>query len=184
MIPDSDFKIFGVLSVVLIWAGLLFTIFKWRGNKSMSFSLHAAQTRAGQVYYFFLFLATLPLFYLFIVKWYVPTFDLGLLFIILATVATIGQFVAASIPAVPGHRNTIHEIGAYTMGALFIPMLFMVAFADVSLFAKIIACGALAYMIGSIVLLFAWKGSKRYYLYFQAMYIAAFHTAILASVYL
>ncbi len=181
---DGDFKFLGLLSIIMIWLGLLFTIYRWHGDKSMPFSLHAAQTRVGLVYYFLLFWITMPLFYLFIVHWYVPRFDLGLPFVILTTIGVAGQLGATLVPAGTGTKGIIHEIAAYVMGITLIPLSVMIALADVSLFAKIVATMAATYMVGSIILRFTWSGSMRHYLYFQTAYIAAFHIVILTSVYL
>lgn len=182
--PDEHFKFLGLLSIALIWTGLFFTIYRWRGDKSMSFSLHAAQTKIGLIYYFFLFWTMLPLFYLFILYWYVPRFDLGLPFIVLTTVGVAGQLIATMLPAGGGTKGIIHETGAYIMGITFIPLSVMIALADVSPFAKAVTIIAIVYMAGSIILRFAWKGSMKFYLYFQAAYIAMFHMVILVSAYM
>jgi hypothetical protein len=126
----------------------------------------------------------LPLFYLFIWYWYVPRFDLGLPFVILTTIGVAGQLVATLFPAGSHKKGLVHEIASYIMGITFIPLSVMIALADVSLFAKIVATTAATYMVGSIILRFTWPGSMRHYLYFQTAYIAAFHIVILTSVYL
>lgn len=182
--PDEHFKFLGIVSIVAIWIGLLFTIHRWRGDKSMSFSLHAAQTKAGLVYYFLLFWITMPLFYLFMVHWYTPRFDLGLPFVVLTTIGVVGQLSATLIPAGTDTKGVIHEVAAYVMGITLIPLSVMIALADVSLFARIAAAIAVVYMIGSIILRFTWSRSMNRYLYFQAAYIAAFHIVILTSTYL
>lgn len=36
-------KYLGLISIIFVWAGLIFLIRKWKGNVSMTFSQHAAQ---------------------------------------------------------------------------------------------------------------------------------------------
>ncbi|HET7673610.1 MAG TPA: hypothetical protein VFK11_03810, partial [Candidatus Saccharimonadales bacterium] len=102
MVPDPSFKPFGLISILITWMGLLFLLYKWKGNKSMSFSLHAAQTKAGQIYYFILFSITLPLFFLFILRWYAPFLGLSNIFIAVVLVGILGQILAIIVPAVGG----------------------------------------------------------------------------------
>jgi len=181
--PDINFKLFGLLSIVIVWAGLFFLLYKWRGNKSMSFSLHAAQTRGGQIYYFLLFLITLPLFYVFILKWYIPTFDLPNAFTYLVTAGVLGQLLAVIVPAVNGQKEQIHNFGAYLMAFTMIPLSVFIAFADIPALVRILAVAGIIYMIGSGFLYIYSKRARSNYLYFQAMYIALFHVIIISSTY-
>lgn len=178
-------KFLGLISIVLIWGGLLFLLYKWPGKPSMSFSLHAAQTKAAQIYYCFLFLVSLPLFYIFIVGWYVPTFQLNGWFITLTTVGVIGQLIAVAVPALPGRKTTIHNIAAYTMAATFIPLTLLVATTEsFTEYARVIAIAAALYMLGTLISYMYVKHLREKYLYFQAGYIAAFHVVIVVSAYL
>lgn len=184
MIPGEIFKIFGITSIAIIWLGLLFVLYKWPGNASMSFSLHAAQTKAGQLFYLILFLVSLPLFYLFIIQWFVPTFQFGWLFVTLVTIGVIGQFVAVLVPALPGKKELIHNAAAYTMGLTFIPLSFMIALADVSIVARYITGAAIVYMLMAPLLYAFVRRTHAYYLYFQAAYILAFHIIVLVATYI
>jgi hypothetical protein len=184
MIPNEAFKLLGLLSITIIWLGLIFVLYRWRGNKSMSFSLHAAQTKSGQLFYFFLFLTTLPLFYLFIVLWFVPTLQLGLLFVALTTVGIIGQFIAVIIPSLPGWKENVHNIAAYIMGLTFIPLAAMIGLADTGSVTKSVALVAVLYMLITPILYLLVKKTHNYYLYFQAVYIAAFHAVVLTATYI
>lgn len=175
----------GVISIVIIWLGLLYLINKWPGKPSMSFSLHATQTKGAQIYYFLLFLVSLPLFYIFIVGWYVPSLHLNSWFVVLTTIGVIGQLIAATVPAVPGRKTAIHNIGAYGMAATFIPLSLIVAMAgDVHMYARVVAALAVLYMICTLGAALVLPRLRAHYIYFQAGYIAAFHAVILTSAYL
>lgn len=181
---DESFKPLGLLSITLTWLGLLFLISKWRGNKSMSFSLHAAQSRSGHIFYIMLFSITLPIFYLVIINWYVPSLNLPNLFTYLLIVGIIGQFIAVWVPAVGGLIEKIHNFGAYLMASMLIPLSILVAFAQVQGLVKQIAVIGILYMTIIWIMHFDLKRIKPNYLYFQSIYIAFFHLIILLSTYL
>ncbi len=184
MIPNESFKSLGIFSIVLMWLGLLFLIYNWRGNKSMSFSLHAAQSRGGHIFYILLFSITLPLFFLFIINWYVPALNLPNLFTYLLIIGIIGQLIAAWVPAVGGLSEKIHNFGAYTMASMLIPLSVLVVFAKVPTTVQMIAIAGIIYMVPVWILHFNLKSIKPNYLYFQSIYIAIFHLIILMSTYL
>jgi hypothetical protein len=181
--PDPTFKLLGLLSIIIVWTGLLFLLYKWRGNRSMSFSLHAAQTKSGQIYYFFLFIIVLPLFYLFIIKWLAPTLNLNNNFTYLIGLGVVGQLLAVLVPALPGRRMQIHNFGAYLMAFTMIPVSLFIAFATVPFLVSLVAALGAIYMVVATILLLTVKRSHAYYLYFQAAYIATFHVIILLSSY-
>ena len=181
--PDIHYKFFGLLSILIMWVGLLFLLYRWRGDRTMSFSVHAARTKSGRIYYFLLFAAALPLFYVFIIKWFVPALHLPASFTYLATVGVLGQVVAMMVPALPGRKGRIHNTGAYLMGFMMIPLSILICFADASLFVRLIALLAVFYMLTVTVLFVAVKRSYSHYLYFQATYIALFHVVILLGTY-
>lgn len=181
--PDPSYKFLGLLSITIVWSGLIFLLYKWRGNKSMSFSLHAAQTKAGQVYYFFLFLITLPLFYLFILKWYIPSLDLPGASTYFVTAGVLGQLLAVIVPAAGGWKEQIHNIGAYIMAFSMVPLSVFVAFSGIPTLVRIITVLGIAYMISASLLYLLSQTARSSYLYFQAAYIALFHIIVIASTY-
>lgn len=183
VLPDPAFKSLGLISIIMAWTGLLFLIYRWRGNKSMSFSLHAAQTKAGQIYYFILFAITLPLFFAFVLKWYVPALNLPSLFTYLVAIGVAGQIIAVIVPAVGGRKEKIHDFGAYLMAATIIPTSLIVALADIPIAVRALAILGVGYMIAVWILHFGLKQIRSHYLYFQAAYVAFFHLIIISSTY-
>lgn len=182
--PDPSFKWLGLLSILIVWSGLIFLLYKWRGNKRMSFSLHAAQTKNGQIYYFVLFATVLPMFYLFIIKWFVHTLGLNNWFTLAVTVGVLGQLLAVLVPAIPGIKGQIHNFGAYIMAFTMLPAVLLIAFANVPYIVTIASLAAATYMIFAASLFIFFKKSHDYYLIFQAIYIATFHANIILSSYI
>lgn len=178
------YKALGPISIVQLWLCLAFMVRKWPGNKSMSYSAHAAATRLGIIYYFVVFSVHLFLFYLFVVNWFVPTFHLPKLFSALLIVAMMGQLAALIVPTTGGRKTIIHDITAYIMHMLLMPLcLFIVFSQNFSLFARAFAMLTAIYMV-SVWLLLGLKKAKSHHFWLQTAYGLSFHTAILVAVYI
>lgn len=183
-VADPDYKSLGLISIVATWLGLLFLIHKWPGNKSMSFSLHAAQTKTAQVYYFFLFGLTMPLFYLFVTHWFIPALQLPNLYTYLVILGIAGQVVAIAVPAIPGIKEKIHNIGAYLMALTLLPTTMLVLFTGVPDAVKAVAALGLLWMVATLTMSLVKPHLIRpKFLPYQAAYVATFHAVVLISTY-
>lgn len=178
------YKALGPISIVQLWLCLLFMIRRWPGNKSMTYSAHAAATRSGIVYYLFIFTLHMVLFYLFAINWFVPTFGLPWIFAVILLVAMLGQFIALLVPSTGGRKSTIHEFTAYFMHTLLLPLcLFIVFTGSFSTFARAYA------LVASVAMLVMWylfataKDSGNRNIVLQTVYGLSFHTAILVAMY-
>ncbi len=184
MIPIEAYKSLGFISIAITWVGLIFLIRKWQGNKSMSFSNHAASSKSATIFYGLLFSTTLPLFYLFVDKWFVPAISLPRLFTYLVIVGCLGQLIAAWVPGTSHRKELIHSITAYTMHTLLLPLVLMILiYGDISTIARVTAATAQIYMV-TVWLAFAFiKSSQKYTLKLQSSYVLSFHAAILITTY-
>lgn len=175
----------GVISIAIIWLGLIFLIVKWPGNRAMTFSQHAAQSRAALIYYFFLFVFTLPLFYLFMTRWFVPRFHFADMFMWFYTAGISMQLVAVTVPETKGLKVFIHRNSAFLMSLLLMPLLTMILVnSNVDITARLITCTALVVQITIAAATIPKNGYHKDVLVLQATYIAVFHVSILAAVYL
>jgi hypothetical protein len=178
-------KQLGIISISFIWAGLIFTILKWKGNVSMTFSQHAAQHRSSQIFYFLLFLISLPIFSLFLYGWFAPHFHTSFLFGFIVAVCMISMIIAAVIPETKGRNVLIHRYAAFFMADCFVPLLILIAASShFLLVVRFIAAASAAYQLFGIVLLYPTRGYHPKVLPLQASYIAVFHFTILSAVYL
>lgn len=177
-------KMIGLLSIVVLWAGLLFLVWFWKNKKhrEMTFSQHAAQTRASQIYYFLLFALAMPPFVWFIISWFTPKFELPIWFNVLTVVASIFQAIAVSVPETTGWRVPVHRNAAFMMALcmpialtflLFTPALLMVP--------KFITAAAIIWQLIVIVLFIPNKGYHRRVQFLQVSYITVYHLAIIAA---
>jgi len=178
------YKSFGWLSIVVIWTGLLYMIKKWPGNKTMSFSAHAASTRTGIVYYWLVFTAHLVLFYLFVSKWFVPTLQLPHVFTIITLVAVLGEFIALCIPTTGGLKTKLHDLSSYVMLILLVPLSLLIFLSPhVSLIARTAALLSVCYMVIVWYLFAVAKTAKKHFLLYQTSYAMSFQLAVLLAVY-
>jgi hypothetical protein len=179
------FKDLGTISIALTWAGLLFMIHKWRGDKSMSYSGHAARYTTAKIYYFVLFIITLPIFYIFVDKWFVPELGLSKYFLYLTVLAIIGQLISVSVPSIKGRKETIHNIGAFIIHTSLIGLTaYLLASSHVPAIARGVTAVALAFMVSIWVLFIFTTRLKTRGLIYQSLFVACFHITILAAAYL
>lgn len=180
-----DYKSLGLISIVITWLGLFFLVYKWRGEPHMSFSLHAAANRKAYLFYLVLFVITLPMFLIFVTKWFVPILHLSNTFTYLVIAAILCQFIAAIIPEVEGVRARIHRFSAGIVTFLLIPATFLLVNAkNIPLSIRALAMAAGLFMV-VVWGLYVWIESfNKHFLYFQAAYVAVFHLTILACTYL
>lgn len=177
-------KHLGLISIIFVWAGLIFLIRKWKGNVSMTFSQHAAQTKAAQIYYFLLFAIELPLFALFMYGWFMPQFDLPVWFGVFFGTAIVAQLVAVIIPETKGRRVAVHRYAAFLMGDCIVPLMLIIALsANFDSFVRVAAWLAVFILIAIIAILLPQKGYHPKALVLQASYFAVFHAVILLATY-
>lgn len=180
----SLYEALGPISVAQLWLCLWFMIRKWPGDKTMSYSAHAAANRKAIVYYFVIFSIHMFLFYLFVANWFAPTFHLPAIFTALLVVAILGQLGALIVPTTGGRKTKIHDITAYFMHMLLMPLsLFIVFSSSFSIIARIYATMAASYMVVAWFL-FAFKKHTNHHLMLQTLYGLSFHTAILVAMYI
>lgn len=171
--------------MLFVWAGLLFLIRKWPGDQTMSFSLHAARCRSSRLYYGVLFSTYLAMFYVFVIKWFVPNLHLSDAFLYVAVLAIILQFITAWVPQTVGWSAKVHLATAYGMSLLLLPMMaIIIANNYSSLITRVIGIAALLYTLLIWMLFISSRVVHRHYLIFQATYVASFMAVVLSATYM
>ncbi len=185
MQPVEAFKPLGVITITLTWLSLGFLVYKWRGHKSMSFSRHAAANKTAFTMMAIIEPFLLGGFFLFVDKWFVPTFNLPALFSVLVGLSALGLLVAAWIPDVPGLKHKIHEWAAYPAAATFVPLsLIMCLASGLPTLVRTMWIVAFTYDTAVVLFFLISKKAKEYHLYLQAPYFVLSHAAILMTVYI
>jgi len=176
-----DYKYFGLLAVIQLWACLIYMIRKWKGNASMTYSAHAATTKTASIYYFVVFSIHLVLIYIFASKWFVTSYSLPSSYMIVLTIALSGQFIALLVPTTGGVKTKIHDIAAYTMHILLLPLnLFIVFSSSFSYLSRYFTVVMIMYMV-FVWYIMATDRLKDKRLIIQTFYGLGFHLSLLVA---
>lgn len=174
----------GLLSFVLLVAGLLTTALKLPGGLGKTFSQRVANNRVAEILYSILFIVTLPLLYLFFAIWFVPTLNMPQYLLLFAAIAVVFQILCTWVPERGGTMTTVHRILTGISGIALLPMVFIIATTQsTSAYLMIISWIALIGMLTLLaVALLNQKGFK-YALLLQVGYYALFFAVILLVTY-
>lgn len=179
----TGFKHLGALAVAVLFGGLTLLVTKWPQTPQMTFSQHAAVYRHTILYYCALFTVALPLALLFFIGWFVPTFDLPVLFSVFIIMSCITQYICTLIPETGGRKSQIHQTMAGISAVSLVPPLFLILNSNhVGGIAKVVTVICLSIMM--IILGMVGMNKQKYLSWkLQALYFAAFFIAILAITY-
>ncbi len=150
----------------------------------MTFSQHAAQYKSSQIYYLFLWLVCLPLFYVFMVAWFVPEFSLGWISTLCISLGSLGLAIAATVPETTGWRVTVHRYSAFGQALFLLPVVLIIAVSpEIGNAARLFAGLSTIIMLSEVLLLTYHKRAHPKMLLIQGSYIMAFHLTILIATY-
>lgn len=185
-----EYRELGLLSMLLTWSAFAFLLYKWRGKKTMSLSLHAASARSAYYYFAAMLIVAGLVFYLFMLQWFIPAFSLPFGFTILISIMTVFTILTALIPDTKGIQQFLHRFTAYSIAVLmFIVIIFILTTCSVHFITQFIGGASLAYMGYTMVVYprarkFATHFLVKNYLPLQIAYIVSFHLFILSATYL
>lgn len=181
---NESYKSLGLLSILITWVALAILLYKFRGHRSLSISKHAAAYKRAYLLMAITETIALPMFYIFISKWFVPSFQLPTLFTICVGLSVIGFLLAAWIPDTKGLSSIVHGIGGYGAAMLFVPATTVLYLSPVlSSPTKLFTLIVLAYQIVSVTLFNSIEKTKEYHLYLQTGYILLFQVLIIFATY-
>lgn len=177
-------KYFGLISFLILVAGLAFTVFRWKGGLHMTFSQHVARSRSSAIYYSVLFAVSLPLLYVFFANWFVPTFQFSAWFTFIAAMSMTAQFICTLIPEVGGWKTIAHRVITGISGILLLPLIVMIAVSQhVSQDDRLFAWFSLGGMIALLAIALSYQKGYRYSLLLQIGYYALFFAAVFSVAY-
>jgi hypothetical protein len=181
---DSIFseKHFGIISIAILLMGLLFLIKKWPKSIHHTFSQHATTSKASIIYYISLFTITLPLLAIFLLVWFVPMFNVPMVFIIFISLSLICQYACTFVPEI-GANIKNHQLLAGISGLLLLPSLVVLLYIPgLDFMDKIITLISIVIMIGIVLRVIDHK--SKYALLLQSVYFIAFFTPIIVIAYI
>ena len=174
-----------ILIILLLIAGLFFTVTKWKGGLYMTFSQHAATNRWSKVFYALLFLITLPMLMLFFADWFVPIKHLPNAFLWFAAIAIVFQILCTWFPEEGGKKTIIHRILTGISGIAILPLVLIIAASPhFSMIVRSIAWVGLFIMMIFLGIALMHQKGFRYALLLQIGYYTIFLIVILTTTYL
>jgi hypothetical protein len=159
---DASYKLVGPLCIFAIWIIGYSMVRVWPGEQSMSLSQHAAAHKKSYVLFATSLSLTGIIFYVFCIKWLIPTF----------------------VPDKPGIMSQIHNLVAYGE-AILLPIMLLILFRSTYLttFARATAILAAGLELSYVIMFIGVKSLREHYLLYQSSYSVIFHIAILMSVF-
>ena len=178
------FKYLGLILVIFSWLAGGYLIIKWRDKTLPTISRHAASSKHASLFFAVVLIIGGLLFYLWLLKWFMPHLDLGVAFGTILTVAVACQIVTALAPDTTGKSKLIHHYAAYSMALLYLPLTALIIIAPhISDGAQIICSIAGLYLVATFITIVLLGQAKDKYLLFQALYVMAFQSLILVAAY-
>lgn len=185
MHPADNLKILGIISVVLTWLSIGYIMYVTPRELSRSISHHAALNK--RPYYLFAIGMTISvvLMYIFMIWWLIPALLLPAWFSILVVAVIVLELVTTWIPLTVGWKYTAHQTCSYGAALLIPVLLFVIAGSSViSDAARAVTYAAIGTMFVFLCLFLFVKAVHKHYLLYQSLYVAVFHVALLAAVYI
>jgi hypothetical protein len=175
-------KYLGLASLTILLTGLIFLVRKWPRDVYHTFSQHAATNKASTIYYTSLFTVVLPILATFLFNWFVPAFNIPMIFTILISLSLICQYVCTFVPEV-GKNVKSHQVLAGVSGLLLLPSLAVFIYVpSIDQIDKIITITSVVIMSG--IVLQTSRRKTRYALLLQSAYFIAFFAPIVAISYI
>ncbi len=185
MLPNNTFHYFGLIGLLFAALAIGFILYKWRGDKSMTLSLHAAAEPQALIFFGVAATITALFFYPFLWWCFMPALQLPSLFGWCVGIAAVCHLLLGWIPDKPGKLSRIHNMVAFIAGATIIPFTIMIALSPV--ISPILKYASLAYLILSIIfisLYFFVRSVRRHSLIYQMIFYWGFFAIILTAAYL
>lgn len=179
-----DYKNAGAVALGIFWFAVLLMVRLRRDEPAKSISEHVASARKLTVLFGGVTVMSTVLLVLFFVKWFTPTFQLGLLFN-LAVVAMLLLFaVAGLVPDAKGVKHRVHVGAAVAASLLLLPAMgMMIANNHVSQAARMFAIVATSTMLYAGYKFASGRRTQNRVLVYEAVYFLCFDVAVLVATY-
>ncbi len=175
----------GYISIALLAAGLTFVVLKWPHGVQYTFSQHVAPRNSSSIFYSFLFIVTLTLLQIFFASYFIPVFELPILFTQLLVISWVAQILCTFFPERGKEKTKIHRVFA-GISAACLPLLLalLAVWPTIDGFDKILTGACLVIMLDILCLALFTQFRKTHALVLQIAYNVAFFIPIFFIAYL
>lgn len=182
MQPADIYRYFAPLGIAGIWLTCGIILKRGFSGKSISMSLHAADSRRRFVFFGLGLTFNAICFYIFAAKWLTPIYHLPAAFMVLFTLTIIGQLITAWVPDTKGLQHKVHITAAYGFSSclpFITAFLFLSPYATTAL--KITSALATLTMAGLILAMMVSKKVRAHHLTVQIVYALVIHVTLLVA---
>jgi len=184
MLRNEGFHYFGLYGLVFGTLAVIVMLYKWRGDKSMTLSLHAAAHTSAYITMGIGATVTALFIYPFFWWWFMPALQLPLVFGWCVGIAAVCQILIGWIPDKPGSLSRIHNTLAFIAGAMIIPITVLIALSPtISPILKYLSFAYLGVSLLFIFLYFLVAGTRKHSLFYQMIFYWGFFIIILSAAY-
>jgi hypothetical protein len=181
---SENYKNMGALALTIFWLTVLVMIRLRKGERAKSISQHVASTKKVAALFGGVALVSTILLILFFVKWFTPTFQLGIPFNLVVVGMLILFGVAGLVPDTKGMRHKIHINAAIVASLLLLPAMIMIIANDhVSQVARMFTVLASFTMLYVGYKFAASRHTEQQLLVYEAVYFLCFDISVLVATY-
>jgi hypothetical protein len=183
-VASQSYKNAGALALGIFWFAVIAITRLRKGEKTRSISEHAASTKRIAIVFGGVALVSTVLLILFFVKWFTPTFQLGLLFNLVVVTMLLLFGVAGLVPDTKGIWHRIHINAAVLASLLLLPAMIMIIFNDhISHIARTFTVLATLLMFYVGYRFTASRHTQNQLLVYEAIYFLCFDLSVLVATY-
>ena len=169
---------------MVFWISLLILLTKWPRVRNRSVSQHSAAFKESYRFFTTVQVIVGIITYIFVIRWFIPTFDLTLLFTIIYTLMALLQISSALIPdTMTGRSSKVHLFLANYMAlGMFFAALLLCFSPAIHGLSKIVVIVTTLYMLVCGLVIAQKKGRPHLlpnYLIIQIIYIVGFQATML-----
>lgn len=183
-------KSLGIFSILFLALGCFFMLYHWPLERNKTLSQHAARIKVSIIYFAAIYVIFLSIFSVFMFGWFIPTYNLPIIFSVFTGVGILAQVVAILVPETQGIPKYIHIAAATVMTFMALLLSILLAFESqftvtthlVCVIASILMFGGLCIM--GISLLTKSKYIYKHILASQLAYFFVFFFVIIYVTYL
>lgn len=181
---EESYKYVGVVASFTAWLAIAAVLYSWPIVRSKSISKHVSAYKKAWLLFAPVETLALLLFYVFMIKWFIPALALSSLYKILVTLALILELVTTWVPDTDGIKHKVHHFTAYS-AAWILPLLniLIVTSTAASMAVKVAAAFSAMIMITIIYKFLITKTAREEHLIYQSVYFACFHIPLLTAIF-
>ena len=184
LVANETYRYFGLYAIVLFTCvGLLITAV-WHEDNALTFSKHVGRHKTSYILFAVSSVLGQGLFISYMLKWFIPTFQLGAALAVVISLGTICQLLSAWIPDTKGLLSKVHHYTAYTMAYVMLSFGLWIALSPtIGIHARVFALGSFLIMSYLIWLVSCHEQYRQKMFIYQNAYIALFYATVLVSGY-